>query len=1074
MTTIQTKFQILFMALICSVMLAAGMTIWAVNSIDQVEDVDSRRFASLKLADEFRQSSDDLTRMARSFSATRVGRFETYFQDIQDIRAGAIPYPKGYDGIFWDFVINEKRSLKHEGTSNSFEDRMRQLGFSDDEFAKLKEAEGQSAALTHLEATAMNTAKGRYSDGRGVFSRVGVPDPRRALEILFSEEYHAAKASVMKPIREFVDLLEARTTREHREIRRNHEIRITAAAAMALLSFGLTVWAFFLLNGTVVRPLATLRNAVAEFGATRTAIDLSGLARGDEIGEIASGFETASRNIGEYIADINATREELKQNDLVLREREENLQAVLNLSPIGFVLSRPTGEVVMANEAILRMNNLTLEDYKKRKVANRYKDPKRRQEYLDGIKARGIVADFEVELVMEDESQRWVSLSGRVIEFGGEEAVMSWVLDVTERKRAEAELQKSRDIFQALADNLPEFVTMKDTEGRYLFVNKVCEEWTKTNRSEMVGKTVDELYDPEKALFIGKLDTRIGVNRENDISETSSTYADGVTRTVNSIRFPIMSSEGTLLGVGHINHDITEMKEAERAVRENEAKLRELLDSAPIGIGIMDRISNHRLFVNRRLKGMLGATEANTLNPEELTATYVNPEDLDTLRQAVLAGDSVENMEIHRRRVDGSNFWTLQSTQGLGQFQGAEARVVWMVDITALKDAEAELSHQKNIIDTALENMDQGISMFDADLSLAAFNDRFGEVLNFPPELLVTGRTMEEMFRFNAERGEYGDGDPDEQIRERLELARKFEPHQFERTMPDGRVVEIKGQPVRSGGFVSTYSDITERKTAERELEDAYEIISSSINYASNIQRSILPTPDDLKAIFTDHLVIWEPKDVVGGDIYLVRPCAGGTLIFLIDCTGHGVPGAFMTMIATGSIDQALSENPDGDPATIMQRTNQLLKTVLGQDGDDSESDDGFECGICRIANDGDTMTFAGARFELWCVDGQDLTEIRGDKAGIGYRRTPMSRTFNNHEITVIRGAGYYMLSDGLVDQVGGVRRRAFGKRRMKKMLLDYSRMKMGHQAVQILRAFEEFQHKEERRDDITMVGFKL
>ncbi len=1074
MTTIQKKFQVLFTGLIFSMVLASAMTIWAVGTVDKVEQVDARRLASLKLADEFRQGSDDLTRMARSFAATRIGRFETYFTDILDIRAGAIPYPDGYGGIFWDFVINEKRSLKHDGQSSSFAERMRQLGFSDQEFAKLKEADDNSSALTRLEAIAMNTAKGLYDDGSGIFRKVGVPDTRKAVEILYSDDYHAAKAVVMKPVQEFVRLIETRTAAEFRQIRRDHELLIMAAAALIVITLGMTIYAFFLLNGSVVRPLATLRDGVSQFAKSRAAIDLTHLAGGDEIGEIASGFQKATHNIAEYINDIDHAREELTRNEQALRESEESMRAILELSPIGFVLSRSSGEILMANDAILKVNGLTLEEYRQRKVATRYKEPKRREQYLDAMRDNETVADFEVELVMDDGSPRWVSLSGRTIDFGGSPAVMSWVLDVTERKRAEAELQTSRDIFQALADNLPEFVTMKDTDGRYLFVNKICEEWTQTDRAEMVGKTVDELYEPDKARFIGDLDNQIADSQESDISETTSTYADGTTRIVTSIRFPIISSEGTMLGVGHINHDITEMKQAEQAIRDNEAKLRELLDSAPIGIGIMDRDTNRRLFVNGRLREMIGVESANTLSAEEVLATYVNPEDLDTLRQAVLDGRTIENMELHRRRVDGSTFWTLQSTMGLGQFQGADARVVWMVDITALKDAEAELSHQKDIIDTALENMDQGISMFDADLNLAVFNDRFGQILNFPPELLVAGKTMEEMFRFNAERGEYGDGDPEDQIRERMDLARKVEPHQFERTMPDGRIVEIKGQPIKSGGFVTTYSDITERKTAEQELADAYEIISSSINYASNIQRSILPTSEDLSAIFTDHLVIWEPKDVVGGDIYLVRTCARGTLIFLIDCTGHGVPGAFMTMIATGSIDQALSEHPDGDPAAIMQRTNQLLKIVLGQDGGEGESDDGFECGICRISEDGDTITFAGARFELWCVDDRDLTETRGDKAGIGYRRTPMAREFTNHEITVKRGAGYYMLSDGLVDQVGGVRRRAFGKRRMKKMLLDYSRMKMSRQAVQILRGFEEFQHKEERRDDITMVGFRL
>jgi PAS domain-containing protein len=133
-------------------------------------------------------------------------------------------------------------------------------------------------------------------------------------------------------------------------------------------------------------------------------------------------------------------------------------------------------------------------------------------------------------------------------------------------------------------------------------------------------------------------------------------------------------------------------------------------------------------------------------------------------------------------------------------------------DITERKQAEAVFARQKEIIETSFENMDQGVSMFDDDLNLIVANGKFGELLEFPADLATVGVSLADLFRYNAALGEYGPGDADDQVAERIALARKFEAHQFERSRHDGMVMEIIGKPIESGGFVTTYSDITARK----------------------------------------------------------------------------------------------------------------------------------------------------------------------------------------------------------------------------------------------------------------------
>ena len=128
-----------------------------------------------------------------------------------------------------------------------------------------------------------------------------------------------------------------------------------------------------------------------------------------------------------------------------------------------------------------------------------------------------------------------------------------------------------------------------------------------------------------------------------------------------------------------------------------------------------------------------------------------------------------------------------------------------------------------------LQHLDQGVSVFDADLKLIVGNRRLGEMLEFPNELLVPGTPLERMFEFNAARGEYGEGEAEEQVRTRMERARDFEPHTFDRIRPDGTIIEIRGHPIPGGGFISTYTDVTEKRRVDEALRESYEEMESRI-----------------------------------------------------------------------------------------------------------------------------------------------------------------------------------------------------------------------------------------------------
>ena len=177
----------------------------------QVSLANEARYQSYILADELRQSSDDLTRLARTYVVTGDAKYEQQYLEILDIRGGKKPRPHNYERIYWDFVAAGETMPRPRGEAIALSELMKRAGFSEQEFAKLKEAENNSNALVKTEVAAMNAVKGLFDDGSGRFVEKDGPDMEMARKLLHSDDYHRFKAQIMKPVDAFLGLLDERT-----------------------------------------------------------------------------------------------------------------------------------------------------------------------------------------------------------------------------------------------------------------------------------------------------------------------------------------------------------------------------------------------------------------------------------------------------------------------------------------------------------------------------------------------------------------------------------------------------------------------------------------------------------------------------------------------------------------------------------------------------------------------------------------------------------------------------------------------------------------------------------------------
>ena len=258
---------------------------------------------------------------------------------------------------------------------------------------------------------------------------------------------------------------------------------------------------------------------------------------------------------------------------------------------------------------------------------------------------------------------------------------------------------------------------------------------------------------------------------------------------------------------------------------------------------------------------------------------------------------------------------------------------------------------------------------------------------------------------------------------------------------------------------------------ANREMSVAHKKISDSISYASLIQRAILPDRQLTSALGDNHFVLWRPRDVVGGDFYVYREVEGGCLLGVVDCAGHGVPGAFMTMLARAAIDQAIDETGAKDPAAILSRTDAVVRAMLQIDDRRRDIATMMDAGIAYVDFGARQVVFSGARIALYWSDGEGIDTIHGARRSIGDRYVG---EYMNESVDLLSSRTFYLTTDGFLDQAGGEKGFGFGNARFVDMLRRYANRPLGEQGGAFASTLAEYQGNHPQRDDITMLCFRF
>lgn len=277
--------------------------------------------------------------------------------------------------------------------------------------------------------------------------------------------------------------------------------------------------------------------------------------------------------------------------------------------------------------------------------------------------------------------------------------------------------------------------------------------------------------------------------------------------------------------------------------------------------------------------------------------------------------------------------------------------------------------------------------------------------------------------------------------------------------------------------------ELLEQKVSERtqQLDDAFQNIryqkteiEKSISYAKRIQEAILPETELLSNEFPESFILYLPRDVVSGDFYWFNKSKGNLLCAVADCTGHGVPGAFMSMIGSSTLNQILEVTLIDKPSYILDELHNSISKSLKQSTPGSDSKDGMDIALARISKSKMKLDYSGANRPIIIIRNGQLFELKPDKMPIGGHTREKTFNYNHQSFALEKGDTIYLFTDGYADQFGGANNRKFMSKRLKETLVNISSQSMYAQKELLLESFLEWKGSNEQVDDVLMMGIKV
>ncbi len=509
-------------------------------------------------------------------------------------------------------------------------------------------------------------------------------------------------------------------------------------------------------------------------------------------------------------------------------------------------------------------------------------------------------------------------------------------------------------------------------------------------------------------------------------------------------------------------------------VNRTQKRMQLLLENASEVITIYEKDGTVR-YISPSVEKILGYRQEDIIDTTELDK--VHPDSKDEVHQQFLhlVDNPDESITMQHQYLNSDNEYVWVEVTGTNQLEdpAIQGIIFNTRDITERRRAEQEERMRSKM---------QALSENSIDLITRIDNE--GKFFYVNPMIeRYTGKRPDEVIQKGLHEA---DIEPKiveawaqllEKVREQNEKVTEevdFPSEMGDRVMQVNAIPEYDEEKILESILVVSH-DITDRKAIELEIASKNKKITESINYAKRIQGAILPNNQVIRQQLPDSFILYKAKDVVSGDFPWYIEVDDVIYIAAVDCTGHGVPGALISLIGYFLLNDIVRSQKISDPGVILDKLDAGVTSTLRQDRDDSTTKDGMDIAFCKIDKKKNQIEYSGAHRPLYYLHANgELDEIKGNKFPIGGGIYRNQTNFDNHKIKYKSGDAVFFCSDGYPDQFGGPQNRKFGPKRLRQTIVDNHSKSMDEMHVIFDEAWENWKADYKQTDDVLLIGIRF
>jgi PAS domain S-box-containing protein len=514
------------------------------------------------------------------------------------------------------------------------------------------------------------------------------------------------------------------------------------------------------------------------------------------------------------------------------------------------------------------------------------------------------------------------------------------------------------------------------------------------------------------------------------------------------------------------------LEEQMEEVNRTQKRMQSLLENSSEVITIYENDGRVR-YISPSVVHILGIQSKELVGTKD--ESHIHNEDLQEFksmfRRLLVNPDVPINLQYRYRKNNGEWIWLEATGKNLLADQAVKGIVVNARDITLKRKAEMEERMRKNM---------QALSENSPDLITRLSSDGVITYTN-PVIENYTGVKPTDFMNLALEQVKHGNGMVHHwreilgevlTKKEKLHLEANYNSPLGERIMQVNAIPEYNDSALESVLVVS--HDITEMKLIQREIQAKNKNIHESITYSKRIQNAIIPDTRLIQTKFPESFILYKPRDIVSGDFPWYMQKDDNIFISAVDCTGHGVPGAMLSLVGYFQLNNIVDAHPDMSSSEILDEFDKKVNDTLIKDTNEENIKDGMDIAFCKINMKKKRVEYSGAHRPLYLIRKGELTEFKGDKWAIGGGVYKNQTHFTNHSIDVKPGDTIFFFSDGFPDQFGGPQNRKFGTAKIKEVICANQTRPMADIHDALLNEFELWKGEGKQTDDVLLIGIRF